>query len=635
KMRSKLSAHKLEKSLALAWERLVELFTILKPDNNKEENQNLISMLDTINDGYIDPFDWTTRLLDILRIQFKNDDEESVENLVEAKQFSSQRLLIFLVPLHTILFLSYYVKINCYVYLGIHSAQTIIILVSFNVKAFRKKLSRKLKFDLCLYISALSCSVCWYITFFLDSCMCKDYTKSCDSGVILLSVGGLLRATSALLMLLRLIYSVSWFEKGSSMVKYLFNIVVDLFVVVMVLQYFFAQVGYESFVGTELDLSILISGRDASGYNCGFGFDSFVCSILIQLQIFSTNDWPAIMENLALDYEPKFFVYTYFIGCFIIINLVCMQMVIAVILEAFKIFANKDSQKDLQKLQDEKRKSKGSFNLADMLTTFVTQTASSNSSADLANKTRPDDSDVFFIGAKILVERDYTDQLNDIYLDKGDEIEIVDITNNHVTAAMGDIIGQVPKNILQGYKEPEAVIPNPRLSHRTVAIRPESWTVGVHGDMTVMNKDEMAKLNQVFKGSLVTGEERLHQRNKKRRKRTVSDEKPNWVESFRNWFEFIKIMQKKFIKALTGISKDFNVQISVNDSIEESFEVIKEEPEHDGNEITLERTATKVKFSEVIHEIPLPENREESPAIPLSRKELMRLKRRSDSIKKM
>jgi len=263
----------------------------------------------------------------------------------------------------------------------------------------------------------------------------------------------------------------------------------------MVLQYFFAQVGYESFVGTELDLSILISGREAFGYNCGFGFDSFVCSILIQLQIFSTNDWPAIMENLALDYNPKFFVYTYFIGCFIIINLVCMQMVIAVILEAFKIFANKDSKKDLQKLQDEKRKAKGSFNLADMLTTFVTQTASSNSSADLLNKTRPDDSDVFFIGAKILVERDYTDQLNDIYLDKGDEIEIVDITNNHVTAAMGDIIGQVPKNILQGYKEPEPFIPNPRLSHRTVAIRPESWTVGVHGDMTVMNKDEMAKLN--------------------------------------------------------------------------------------------------------------------------------------------
>jgi hypothetical protein len=457
-------------------------------------------MLDTINDGYIDPFDWTTRLLNILRIQFKNDDEEAVENLVKAKQFSSQRLLvssssknksdfisfqIILVPLHTILFLSYYVQINCYIYLGIHSAQTLIIFLSFNAKALRKKLTRKIKFDMWLYIIALSCSVCWYITFFMDSCICTEYIKSkrnmpfknmhlsgCQSRVLLLSIGGLLRATSALLMLLRLIYSVSWFEKGSSMISYLFNIVVDLFVVVMVLQFFFAQVGYESFVGTDLDLSIIISGRDASGYNCGFGFDSFMCSILIQLQIFSTNDWPAIMENLALDYEPKFFVYTYFIGCFIIINLVCMQMVIAVILEAFKIFANRDSQKDLQKLQDEKRKSKSSFNLADMLTTFATQTASSNSSEELANKTRPDDSDVFYIGAKVQVERDYTDQLNDIYMDKGDEIEIVDITNNHVTAAMeGDIIGSVPKNILEGFKEPEAVVLNPRLSHRTVAIR--------------------------------------------------------------------------------------------------------------------------------------------------------------------
>lgn len=165
----------------------------MKPENNKEENQNLISMLDTINDGYIDPFDWTTRLLDILRIQFKNEDEEAVENLVKAKQFSSQRLLvssssknksdfisfqIFLVPLHTILFLSYYVQINCYVYLGIHSAQTLIIFLSFNAKALRKKLTRKIKFDMWLYIFALGCSVCWYITFFMDSCICTEYIKS-------------------------------------------------------------------------------------------------------------------------------------------------------------------------------------------------------------------------------------------------------------------------------------------------------------------------------------------------------------------------------------------------------------------------------------------------------------------------
>ena len=74
--------------------------------------------------------------------------------------------------------MSYYVQINCYVYLGIHSAQTLLVLVSINFEALRKRLTKKIKFDLVLYVLALGCSVCWYITFFMDSCVCKDYTKS-------------------------------------------------------------------------------------------------------------------------------------------------------------------------------------------------------------------------------------------------------------------------------------------------------------------------------------------------------------------------------------------------------------------------------------------------------------------------
>ena len=75
----------------------------------------------------------------------------------------------------------------------------------------------------------------------------------------------------------------------------------------------------------------------------------------------------------------------------------------------------------------------------------------------------------------------------------------------------------------------------------------------------------------------------------------------------------------------------------MNESVDDSFEAIPEEPEPeaDENEVTVEKTATKVKFSEVIDEIPQPESRAESPAVPLSRKELMRQRRRSDSIKKI
>ena len=31
-------------------------------------------------------------------------------------------------------------------------------------------------------------------------------------------------------------------------------------------------------------------------------------------------------------------------------------------------------------------------------------------------------------------------------------------------------------------------------------VKAEKWTVQVHGDMTVMNKEELAKLNEVYQG---------------------------------------------------------------------------------------------------------------------------------------
>ena len=62
--------------------------------------------------------------------------------------------------------------------------------------------------------------------------------------------------------------------------------------------------------------------------------------------------------------------------------------------------------------------------------------------------------------------------------------------------------------------------------------------------MTVMNKEELAKLNQVYKGSLLTGDDRLQNRQptnrrKNRRNRTSSqnsEEKPNWVTNVASEF---------------------------------------------------------------------------------------------------
>ena len=37
------------------------------------------------------------------------------------------------------------------------------------------------------------------------------------------------------------------------------------------------------------------------------------------------------------------------------------------------------------------------------------------------------------------------------------------------------------------------------VSNRAVKVKNENWTVHVHGDMTVMNKDEAAKLSAIFR----------------------------------------------------------------------------------------------------------------------------------------
>ena len=87
---------------------------------------------------------------------------------------------------------------------------------------------------------------------------------------------------------------------------------------------------------------------------------------LQKLQLFSTNDWPIIMEGVAADFHPtkssssaaqgfeRFFVYIYFISTYIWINFVCMQMVIAVIVEAYKAIQKSNSSEG----QSWKKKSK-------------------------------------------------------------------------------------------------------------------------------------------------------------------------------------------------------------------------------------------------------------------------------------
>jgi CHAT domain-containing protein len=84
-----------------------------------------------------------------------------------------------------------------------------------------------------------------------------------------------------------------------------------------------------------------------------------------------------------------------------------------------------------------------------------------------------------------------------------------------------------------------------------MVVKAEKWTVQVHGEMTVMNKAELAELNEVYRGSLLAGDERIQQRNsklleRKKRNRTISSENkktientevaPSWVDNIASEF---------------------------------------------------------------------------------------------------
>ena len=69
---------------------MADLFSYIKPNNTKDENMELISVLDADNDGIIENFDWTTMLLDVLQIDFY-DTNRSSELEPESKIFGSWR----------------------------------------------------------------------------------------------------------------------------------------------------------------------------------------------------------------------------------------------------------------------------------------------------------------------------------------------------------------------------------------------------------------------------------------------------------------------------------------------------------------------------------------------------------------
>ena len=127
---------------------------------------------------------------------------------------------------------------------------------------------------------------------------------------------------------MRLFLDKYLFKTVIDIARSLIVVVIDLLIVTLCIQYFYAALGFELFGSTHVNKAwvltsypkLIISYRinpfksqvilgdyheqgDYYAYNCQTGFATLSCSALMAFQMISTNDIPEVMEGLRLDYH--------------------------------------------------------------------------------------------------------------------------------------------------------------------------------------------------------------------------------------------------------------------------------------------------------------------------------------------
>lgn len=113
--------------------------------------------------------------------------------------------------------------------------------------------------------------------------------------------------------------------------------------------YFFAVIGFESFHGRRP-----AAPEDAYFYEyggCNLGFETFGCSVLALFQMMTTSNWHEIMNSAIAVFGPAAAVY--FCAFYLIVNLILMNLMAAVTIEAF-LSARKDVKKTIKFKKDNK-----------------------------------------------------------------------------------------------------------------------------------------------------------------------------------------------------------------------------------------------------------------------------------------
>ena len=311
--------------------KLLALFKYIKPHNTEEENIECIQMMDTNEDHVIDRTEWTTKLMDVLRIDFfdkrnpslLNDGPSKISILRTWSPIALKNFNIFkriIIAIHTLLFFVVFYRIECDNLIIIHSVQLVLTISLLPLEFFQSGKNQAVEWsNMISYVISTASAILWYWPHLLRECDCNQGSKfedefvkqqSCSNEEITkIMIGGALRSINSLFVILRIFIDQSLFSRVSKMITSFFFVLIDLLIVILCIQYLYAALGYELFGSTVVCKSHLgsrsaiqntrfnssqckednpvWSDRDYDGYNCGTGFASMSCSALIAFQVFS------------------------------------------------------------------------------------------------------------------------------------------------------------------------------------------------------------------------------------------------------------------------------------------------------------------------------------------------------------
>ncbi|XP_022097939.1 uncharacterized protein LOC110983191 isoform X3 [Acanthaster planci] len=329
-------------SLPVYDEKFIKLFKILKPQNTDEMNMQLISYLDSNQDEVVDSLEWTIRLNEALCFEFEMDEIQdmstnpkwfnNLKRVVKKLIFSdwfARAVMVFIVA-HCILFCLEWRGMSETARLGINIGKSVIIGL-FLVEACLRVFSnwRILKevievLDIVFILIALINNILWYF--------------STEHKQVLDVIGGLAVACRVGLNSAQTKRAVVVFFTK------IFPVMFDLIILVFVILFLYSVVGYELFYSQTPNYDYNSGHYD---YKCLLGFESLGCSLLMVFQIITTSNWHEIMNSAMVSTTD--WACLYFILGFIFINLIVMNLFVAIAIEAFNKLG---TEKELAAAQD-------------------------------------------------------------------------------------------------------------------------------------------------------------------------------------------------------------------------------------------------------------------------------------------